>query len=413
MKTIKIYKKEEVQDLPKNVKFNLEIYIENVEIPLKEIFGFCKVRAKYVSFPNLEIIHSFCSLDASGIQLPKLKKINGDLRIHEFDSFLPELLVVNGTIYNKNNLDLPKLKNFREMKLKGQRKKGLTFTIRTNQDLQKLPEDNFYSLIVDAQEPINFPLKKINGSLHIVRLDNVRFPLLEYISGNLSNEKEYPEVFSFSKLKFIGGYCRVSAKEVFFDELEKIGGNLRVREHDCIHFLKLRELNTLFIDSGVIELKLNNLEVIHGDLIRSKENPYFNRDLDIGLDLPKLKHIKKKSDANFLHLPKLERVDGMLVYKAISGLQKLKYIGKIKTENHRNESYKYFKTNPKKFEKKFYRGIRDTIETLNIDSYKVEVIPIYKYKRCYDYRPERFFDYRYKRHLDFYKVLLKDITFKK
>ncbi|WP_196895255.1 hypothetical protein [Aureivirga marina] len=389
MKTIKLYKKEEIQDLPKNGKFNLEIYVENVEISVKEIFGFCIVRAKFVSFPNLEVIHDFCSLDASGIQLPKLKKVNGNLRIHEFDSFLPELLIVNGDIYNKNELELPKLKSFREIKLKDKKKLRSIITIRTKNDLNKIPDYSFFQLKIDSKEPIIIPLKEIKASLQLVNFENVSFPNLEIIHGNLMSSNKYNGTFQFPKLKHIKGKLRIQITEVFLNELITLKENLILENYQKLHMNKLKEIDSLIIYNNTT--KLPALEIV---------NQYIDSDyyqLMTTYTLPSLKYVNDLVGRN-LELPNLKKIHGQYYYSNTnSGFNKIEFIGSIKIWEYQKVYLNYFKKSPEIFEKEYSSEIKNIMDTLKIESFEKELNPIYD---------------NYHNSLDFLIITLKNIKFK-
>ncbi|SKC08375.1 hypothetical protein SAMN05660841_04117 [Sphingobacterium nematocida] len=213
-----------------------EVYSSG-EYGMEAINGDLIIRAERCSFPNLTTITGSLSVDARECGLEKLKQVEGDVNIH-YPVQLDQLDEIRGNLASIVDLELKNEPNiggqiftknceviiggFAKRK-KDRRVTDLIITVRTQLEVDQLPRDGFFNLLVESPA-IVIPHTHIYGSVS-VQSDDVLFPYLEYIGKDLSYlpTHEADVNLSFPVLKKISGRFQVKKCPKPFLSVEAIG----------------------------------------------------------------------------------------------------------------------------------------------------------------------------------------------
>jgi hypothetical protein len=89
---------EDLEKLPLNEPFHVEIRLEAAVLPWKELPGHCVIKAQNCRFPKLERIRGTLSIDAPNPFFPKLKVMDGNCKIRTEEAQVPQLRWVKGNL---------------------------------------------------------------------------------------------------------------------------------------------------------------------------------------------------------------------------------------------------------------------------------------------------------------------------
>lgn len=362
----------EVEFLPKEGIFNIDIFGNDIIIPHYEIRGRINVYGKNVSFPYLEFLQGQINMecrDKTGHyfthDFPELKKIVGHLRFEKTKASFPVLQEITGNI---------------------------------------LLEQGCYA---------DFPLLETSGSISVNRNSGVRFPLLKNVNGNIQIQGETCHFISLEKVK--GTY---KTYQTIAPKIQEVGD---LEMHTSLEFDHLKRINGRLINAFKVNFK--SLEYIN----------FFGDEKQNGSRLPALKEINfylyQKND-HFEHLAKniyFKINDRMYLSKdklILSGMsfnyvvhqqnytiRKLVSILKLRHSSFQNFMTREYERQWTRFETPFFTKILEKIEKLwNV----VETIKIEEFFESTD-RNLRLFCFNYvgvgnlMKHLEAEKINEKDV----
>lgn len=284
MQVYRIKKQEDIAHIPTQNPIQLEIYLKGAEISLDKIEGNCLIRATGCSFPNLKEIKGNLSIDAADAYLPLLSIVEGDCNLHEKNIYIVVLQKVRGDLTIYNSVALPEL-NFIGGKLKNKakvvipklaKKQGNAFVVNVKTDIELLPSDGYFNLIVNLNHCV-IPHTEIFGYVQILAKE-VSFPYLQSVQrlsiGSKAVVLDSSNPIKFNCLHTIQEDCNLNKQWVSFPELQKIGKGFRIEESlvDCP---KLHDLGSLNI-SNTTDISFPSLEIVSDDFVINKPQKTFN-----------------------------------------------------------------------------------------------------------------------------------------
>lgn len=221
----------EIDILPEDGIFNIDIFGNDLVFPHREILGAVTIFGKHISFPNLEFIHGPLvmenrekSVHEFTHHFPVLKKITGNLRFESTKASFPQLQETTGKIHFENG------------------------------------------------SYVNFPALEKTGTIMINRNSAAAFPMLHEIHGNLQNH---------------------GSETCYLDMLEKVTGNFNTDQviaknlveagtlimHKYCEFNHLKRINQRLLFNGTVHFR--SLEYIN----------YLTSDRQKGSEFPSLKEV--------------------------------------------------------------------------------------------------------------------------
>lgn len=334
MQVYRIKKQEDIAHIPTQNPIQLEIYLKGAEISLDKIEGNCLIRATGCSFPNLKEIKGNLSIDAADAYLPLLSIVEGDCNLHEKNIYIVVLQKVRGDLTIYNSVALPEL-NFIGGKLKNKakvvipklaKKQGNAFVVNVKTDIELLPSDGYFNLIVNLNDCV-IPHTEIFGYVQILAKE-VSFPYLQSVqrlliesSTVVFDSTNHP--IKFSSLQTIQENCFLKRQWVYFPQLQKIGKKLTI-EDSLIDFPKLQAVEDL-ISNNSNDLSFPSLEIVSNDFEMKK--PYqasCNFSSDILTKFLQKTILQRTSSSQF---PKLQFIGGNAHFGIELNLLKLEEIG--------------------------------------------------------------------------------------
>jgi hypothetical protein len=274
MKTYCIKNQADLAQIPNWEAIQLEIYLPNAILSLREINGNCLIRAENCYFPYLETVHGHLSIDAAGASLPNLQQVEGDCNVHEARICLPKLKYVKGKLKILAPIDLSALEkvgNKLENKAKVPLPNGIStqkpvFEIRSKADIANLPADGYFGLLIYADD-ITIEHQVILGNISI-KSSNVHFPnLLEaqkLLIGE-SNQRKIIHNFFFPSLTKVHENCIIcKAQKVVFEQLKTVGAKLLLDQDASGFFYNLEKVRILTC-SSTEKMLFPKLKWVEGD----------------------------------------------------------------------------------------------------------------------------------------------------
>ncbi|WP_345205110.1 hypothetical protein [Chryseobacterium ginsengisoli] len=276
---IPINRQYEVEKLPKDGIFNIDIFGDNIVIPHQEIRGRINIFGKNVSFPNLEFVHGWLKMESNDqstneftYNFPVLKKMIGNLRLQKTKASFPKLKETSGNIHLENG------------------------SYATFPALEKSG-----GIMINHNCGAFFPiLNEVGGNLQNVGFETCYLNTLQKVKGTFSTYQILaPNIIEvggdfaihtkadFDHLKRINGKIQSSSK-VTLKSLEYIGNLDNINLKDS-HFPALKEINHYFYGT-------------HVGLEHLAKNVYFK--ITDSLYLTKDKFIVGRTQFNhIIHLP--------------------------------------------------------------------------------------------------------------
>jgi len=350
IKTIKIYKKEDLKQLSDSLECHIEVYLQDANIPLKYIYGDLIIRAKHCFCPNLLQVDGRLSIDAEDAYLPFLERVNGSVNIHEKFIQVPVLEIIMGDLEIHNDVNLMGLK----MVIGRIVQKGIKIDlshvvnnqsdswveIKTQSDVDKIEGLEFRNIIIDTRsilgklglvKPLQIDLENIYGSVSIFESSCV-FPNLKKIGRTLkvhSNNKFHS--IETPNLKEIGEDCILNASDQVI-QVETVKGMLYIKSGMGNVFPNLKEVNYLNISR-------NNSELIAPKLLKLRK-----QSIILGkFSAENLEELNIDNTYYFQHdLPKLKSIQGNLIarkpYFTCEQYTTFKYLKVISGDFHASKS---------------------------------------------------------------------------
>ncbi|MDR6923028.1 hypothetical protein [Chryseobacterium sp. 2987] len=234
-KVIEISHQYQVDALPKDGNFNIDILVNNIIFGHREIRGRITIYSKNVSFPNLEYIHGRLKIECRdktqahfNYDFPVLKKIIGNLKIDQTRVSFPELEEISGNIEINNNsyVSFPFLEKSGSVLIGQHAGAEFPFLREINGNLQNYGFETCYMI----------ELQKVKGSLntHQILAENIlevgdllmgkycELNHLKKINGYVNSS----ESFNFRSLEYIGSLVNEKQKNSKLPSLKKIGNYL-------------------------------------------------------------------------------------------------------------------------------------------------------------------------------------------
>ncbi|MBB4807938.1 hypothetical protein HNP38_003254 [Chryseobacterium defluvii] len=201
-KPVAVNRQYEVDRLPADGIFDVDIFGDNLIFPHTHISGNITVKSQKADFPNLVSLHGNLygdprekSKEKCKLNYPSLEQIIGNVELKNTTSVFDSLTFVKGSIsMEKSETDFPVLERSGTIRLNSYSSASFPELVEIRGGLTK----RSYS-----SKKYYFPkLKKVNGIFH---KNDVEAPFLEEVGELLSNEN-----FEMNFLQKINGSCTIS-----------------------------------------------------------------------------------------------------------------------------------------------------------------------------------------------------------
>jgi hypothetical protein len=274
MKTFCIKNQADLAQIPNWDAIQLEIYLPNAILSLREINGNCLIRAENCYFPHLETVHGDLSIDAAGASCPHLEQVEGDCNVHEARISLPKLAQVRGSLKILEPIHLLALEKVGN-KLENKAKVPLPKLISTNKpiieiknksDVARLPADGYFSLVIHADD-ITIYHQVILGNI-LIKGSNIHFPNLVEVRKLLigeSNQRKIIHNFFFPSLTKVHENCIICNSENVICEVLKEVGQKFIVDYQSTCFLYNLEKVGVFNCNSEAKLNFPKLKWVKGD----------------------------------------------------------------------------------------------------------------------------------------------------
>lgn len=203
----------EVDRLPEDGIFNIDVFGNDLIIPHRKIMGILTISGHNVSFPNLETLAGTLNIERRlpsaytfAHHFPVLEKIKGNIKFEKAKILFPELKNVMGKIYLENGSHA----NFPALETAG-------------------------SIMINRNSSASFPmLNEIHGNFRNRGSETCHLDMLQTVTGNFEADCTFARNLTEAGTLIMGKYQE-------FDHLKKIRQKLEF--NGTVHFRSLEYLN--------------------------------------------------------------------------------------------------------------------------------------------------------------------------